>query len=80
MVFRKQIEGIENAKMAGAVPKISIIAACYNADKFIRETIEGIILKRLFDLQYIIVDGNSNDSTQNIIEEYITIFKKIRTS
>jgi glycosyltransferase involved in cell wall biosynthesis len=51
--------------------KISIITPCFNAEKYIEETIESIISQRGdFDIEYIIVDGASTDNTTTIITEY----------
>lgn len=54
--------------------KFSIITPCYNAEKYIAETVESVltqsaILSGRAELEYIIRDGKSNDRTLEIIEE-----------
>jgi len=51
--------------------KISIITPVKNLEKYISETIESVISQRGdFDLEYIIIDGSSEDKTLKICEEY----------
>lgn len=55
------------------VKKISIVTPCFNAEKYIAETIESVIRQRaVLDgsvmLEYIICDGNSTDRTVEIAE------------
>jgi glycosyltransferase len=52
--------------------KISIITVCYNSSKTIEETIKSVISQNYFNnVQYIIVDGESSDSTLEIISKYV---------
>lgn len=52
--------------------KLSIITPVYNGEKYIRETIESVISQEgNFEIEYIIVDGLSTDSTVRIAQEYI---------
>ena len=50
--------------------KISIIVPGYNAEKFARECIESVINQTYTNLEIILVDDGSKDSTGEIFEEY----------
>ncbi len=50
--------------------KISLITCCYNAEAHIGRCIESVIAQNYPNLEYIIVDGDSTDSTLSIIEQY----------
>ncbi|MBP7461773.1 MAG: FkbM family methyltransferase [Candidatus Delongbacteria bacterium] len=57
--------------------KISIITPCRNAEAYISDTIESILLQKgPFEKEHIIVDGASTDRTPDIINQYQD---KIRT-
>lgn len=50
----------------------SIVTPAYNAERWIRETIESVLSQRGdFSIEYILCDGGSTDKTQTIIAEYV---------
>lgn len=51
--------------------KISIITTTYNCEKYIEETIESVLSQKGdFEIEYIIIDAKSTDSTLEIINKY----------
>ena len=50
--------------------KISLITVTYNSAKTIKDTIDSVLSQDYKDLEYILVDGKSNDGTQQIIKGY----------
>ena len=50
--------------------KFSVITAVYNNENTIEDAIESVISQTHNDIEYIVIDGGSNDSTCNIIEQY----------
>ena len=58
--------------------KLTIITAVYNGAGTIRNTIDSVLTKNVHDIQYIIVDGMSNDGTPNIVRLYDDKIKYIR--
>lgn len=55
-------------------PRVSIITVCYNAEKTIENTICSILQQSFLGYEYIIVDGQSEDRTNNIIQQYLSAF------
>ncbi|MBZ4033608.1 glycosyltransferase [Flavobacterium sp. 17A] len=50
--------------------RISIITVCYNRKATIGKAIQSVLSQNYHDIEYIIIDGNSKDGTQDVIESY----------
>ncbi|MDU0356106.1 glycosyltransferase [Paraglaciecola aquimarina] len=50
--------------------KVSIITVCFNSASTIEETIISVQSQKYQNIEYIIVDGNSSDSTNDIVSRY----------
>ena len=48
-------------------PKVTVVIAAYNAEKFIRQTLESALAQSLNDIEVIVVDDGSTDDTQSIV-------------
>jgi glycosyltransferase involved in cell wall biosynthesis len=60
------------------LPKISVLMAAYNAEKYIAEAIESILNQTFKDFELIIVDDCSTDGTRAIIQKYAIQDDRIR--
>jgi glycosyltransferase involved in cell wall biosynthesis len=52
------------------LPKVSVITVVCNGEKFIEKTIKSVISQDYPSIEYIIVDGDSQDNTNQIINNY----------
>lgn len=50
--------------------KYSIIVPVYNAEKYVKECIDSIIMQTYRDFEVIIVNDGSTDGTRNVLNEY----------
>lgn len=51
-------------------PKVTVITAVYNGEKYIDECIKSILSQSYSNFEYIIIDGGSTDNTIEIIKSY----------
>lgn len=51
------------------MPKVSVIIPCFNAESWIRETLESVFQQKSQDLETIVVDDGSTDSSARLVEE-----------
>ncbi|MCF8095118.1 MAG: glycosyltransferase, partial [Desulfobacteraceae bacterium] len=50
--------------------KVSIITVCFNSEATIRDAIESVFGQDYPDIEYILVDGASQDRTMQVVNEY----------
>lgn len=50
--------------------KVSIITSCFNREETIGNTIESVLSQTYSDIEYIVVDGASKDSSLSVINQY----------
>lgn len=53
--------------------KVSIITVCFNSEKTIEDTLHSVASQTYSNIEYILVDGGSKDSTNDIIKKYHSI-------
>ena len=50
--------------------KISIITITFNSENTLEETIQSVVTQGYDNLEYLIIDGGSNDGTMSIVDKY----------
>lgn len=57
-------------KLSPELPFVTVITSSYNQAAFIEETIESVLRQDYPNIEYLILDDNSTDGTQAILEGY----------
>ena len=57
-------------------PKVTVVTVCYNAEATIEKTMKSIMEQQYRPIEYILVDGASEDRTKEIISEYKKLFEE----
>lgn len=57
-------------KSSNDLPLVSIVTPTYNMGRFLPETIESILTQDYPHIQYIVMDGGSQDNTVDILKSY----------
>jgi len=56
--------------MSGVPPRVSVIMAVHNGERFLREATESILSQTFADFEFIIVDDGSTDGTSGILDSF----------
>jgi abequosyltransferase len=59
-------------------PLLSVCIATYNRAQYIGETLESIIPQVTEEVEIVVIDGASTDSTCAVVEKYVKLCKQIR--
>ena len=59
-------------------PKVSIIVPVYNCEKYIERCMDSLINQTLADIEIIVIDDESKDTTFEILKEYEKNDKRIK--
>src|SRR5437870_7314361 len=52
-------------------PKVSVLLVTYNHEEYVRQALDSVLMQKTdFDVEIVVADDHSSDSTLAIIEEY----------
>ena len=54
---------------SGAMPLVSVVMSCYNAERWVSEAIDSVLGQSMPDFELIVLDDGSTDNTGRILEE-----------
>jgi len=57
-------------------PLISIITITFEAESYLRRTMESVLSQEYTNMEYLVIDGGSKDKSISIIKEYESLFLK----
>ena len=60
----------KKASIENEMPLISIVTPSYNQGKYIRRTIDSVLNQNYPNIEYVVIDGGSNDETVDILKSY----------
>ena len=52
------------------MPKVSVIMPVYNAESYLRESLDSVVSQTLHDIEIVCVDDGSTDSSLEVLKEY----------
>jgi glycosyltransferase involved in cell wall biosynthesis len=61
---------VASSNLPDGSPLVSIVTPSYNQSEFIEETIQSVARQQYPNVEHIVVDGDSDDGTVEILEEY----------
>jgi alpha-1,3-rhamnosyltransferase len=57
------------------MPLVSVVVPCYNHEKYVKETIEGIVNQTYENIELIVIDDGSTDNSVQVIQELANKYK-----
>jgi GT2 family glycosyltransferase len=82
-MVRAQVAGppaaIGNGDAADHRPKVSVVTACCNAQRYLKECVDSIQGQTMADWELFLIDDGSTDDTRRMIEEYTRQDTRIRS-
>lgn len=59
-------------------PKVTVLMTVYNAEEYLDEAIQSILRQDFADFEFLIINDGSSDKSQDILDRYIAIDKRIK--
>lgn len=65
-------------KKTAEQPLVTVITPAYNAERFIKETMDSVLAQSISDWEMIVLDDGSTDATREIVAAYMRTDPRIR--
>jgi glycosyltransferase involved in cell wall biosynthesis len=65
-----QTQELDDTNRPSPGPLVTVVTPSFNQGHFIRETIESVLSQDYPHLEYLVMDGGSNDHTQDVLKSY----------
>ncbi len=67
-----------NHHRSSSSPLVTVVMACYNSERYLREAIDSVLGQTYGNLELLVVDDCSTDSTVDIVQNYMKADDRVR--